>query len=285
MNILPSKSGGDPTKGELISSGCTRYPVKCTFSKENMFVIETIKINKLGKKELISKNSFNNEQSLQHHLLNLNNTNEFEFDYIIIHIPELLLRSNDLSFISCVDFLDLVGVPDEELKELANQRNSSIILHEGLDAAFILKRTDSDRGKIYPKDLIELNKSSIFKRNLHSNEEKNLPPKLVSIWAFEVNNLENYDYSEQTNYYENNSENFKQHLEASLDTISKKIMNEEAKQKLRQFENNQNYKAYRTDHEIYSYFKNCEYEEMKSRIGMCNIFRYGQSFRTFLIRF
>ena len=50
INILPSKSGGDPSQGDLISSGCTRYPVKCTFTKDNTFSVESVKIDKHGKK-------------------------------------------------------------------------------------------------------------------------------------------------------------------------------------------------------------------------------------------
>lgn len=169
----------------------------------------------------------------------------------------------------------MIGIPepDEKLNEISSQKNLCIITHEGLDAAFILKSLGSDRGKIYPKDLIELGKSNIFKRNLHPNEEKNLPPKLVSIWAFNIKN-ENYDYSETNDYYENNRQNYKRYLEATLASISKKVMSQESKEKLRalNIETDENYRKYRNNHEIYFYFKNAEYEEMKKRIDSLLIF-------------
>jgi hypothetical protein len=93
-----------------------------------------------------------------------------------------------------------------------------------------------------------------------------LPPKLVSIWAFNIKN-ENYDYSETNDYYENNRQNYKRYLEATLASLSKKVMSQESKEKLRalNIETNENYRKYRNNHEIYFYFKNAAYEEMKKK--------------------
>jgi len=237
--------------------------------------VSKVDINEFGVKNTFDQRTFESDEQVNKYLDELNISIDSNFDYIIVNIPEEVLKDQDLSFISCVDFLDMIGIPepDEKLNEISSQKNLCIITHEGLDAAFILKSLGSDRGKIYPKDLIELGKSNIFKRNLHPNEEKNLPPKLVSIWAFNIKN-ENYDYSETNDYYENNRQNYKRYLEATLASISKKVMSQESKEKLRalNIETDENYRKYRNNHEIYFYFKNAEYEEMKKRIDSLLIF-------------
>ena len=160
--ILPSKTDGDPRY--VISKGCTRYPVKCTFTKENLYTVETIKIIEINKKQSLSSKNFEKDQQVQDYIFGLNK-NDSDFDYIIVNVPEIVLKDHDLSFISCIDFLDMIGIPDEELKDIADKRNLCIISHEGLDAAFFYKK-GNDRGRIYPKDFIDLSKSNIFKHFL-----------------------------------------------------------------------------------------------------------------------
>jgi hypothetical protein len=119
--------------------------------------VSKVDINEFGVKNTFDQRTFESDEQVNKYLDELNINIDSNFDYIIVNIPEEVLKDQDLSFISCVDFLDMIGIPepDEKLNEISSQKNLCIITHEGLDAAFILKSLGSDRGKIYPKDLIE----------------------------------------------------------------------------------------------------------------------------------
>jgi hypothetical protein len=79
--------------------------------------------------------------------------------YIVVNIPENVLRQ-DLNFLKNVEIVDLIGVPDNSIKN-AYELNS-IFLKDNLDCLFIVKCSIIDRGEICQKDIVELHRCLLF---------------------------------------------------------------------------------------------------------------------------
>ncbi len=103
---MTSKTGGIREKDD--DEGCTKYPVKCSFSNTNKFIVNYIDENS---KSVTLK--FDETKDTYKKLSELNSRNDI--DYIKVEIPDSFLNESN-QYLKKVVLIDMVGVPDKNLK-------------------------------------------------------------------------------------------------------------------------------------------------------------------------
>ena len=266
ISILITKTGG--ITSESNAEGGTKYPVKCVFENIQKFRIKTAKHEQLTNITKISeKYEIENENEVKDKLSLLNNSKHNEYDYIVIEIPEKFLNVKN-QFLKRVSLIDMIGVPDPTLKKLAHERNLIAIRNENLDVVFLVKRDGNDRGFVNAENLINLNDSDIFKRTFKTNFI--FPPKLVSVWAFNMDKINeiNSDTTRDlnVNFYNSEKQQYQNHLHLSLLRISKKKTSQENENKLLELKEKVEFKKF-SKKKIYADFENTEHKEIESRLS------------------
>jgi len=195
----------------------------------------------------------------------------------------ILSLNESNQYLKKVVLIDMVGVPDKNLKEVAHKRNLKIIKEQGLDIVFIVKNDSGLRGNIFPADLIELNKSDIFMRTMVC-----FSPKLISVWAFNVDKLK--DITEDTKKlteeeYIDMKETYSKYLHLSLLQITKKKMSQEAENKLKQLIL-KDYLEFQQEKNKPSnlYFLNREHKEIEQRLSAFLYYPEGHPLRKVSIK-
>lgn len=172
---------------ELISKGCTTYPIVCSFYENTEYLLETMK----GSSILETFKSTDCKE-IADAINRINSSNEnSDLEYISLQIPNSAILNKDTSFIKEVKIIDMIGIPDPE-NTRANRLNSNIIDNIGLDCSFILKREEG-RGKIQPQDLIDQKDSNIFRSRKYLSDQI-IQPKLIGV---KINNLKQNSRSAQ----------------------------------------------------------------------------------------
>lgn len=269
-DLLSTKTGGVP--GHLnISKGCTQYPLKLRFVEN---IIKKFEIKTFKENNMVDLYIKHDTTEVSKTIDELNKRNNDSFDHIELILPFNL--NLELSFLKNVEFIDLIGVPDSELDQKAHERNMKAIFYNGLDIAFILKRDSNNRGTILPEDLINLNKSDLFKHKFNSTKilQEVSPPKIVSVWSFEINQKNHDNFPD--NYYTNNQLIYRNYLMKSLNILSKKIITQELINKLKDAKH-PDFEKYQD--EVYLFFKNSEFKEIQDRLDAFLYFPSGHSLR------
>lgn len=197
INLLTSKTGG-ASAHQANSSGCTQYPVKLKFETDTSSKKYKVEVEVQGKKKCKS-NSYSTKEEVFARLNELNLEKKNEVCYIVVKIPHNAQNERN-GFLKNVELIDMIGVPDKDLKETAHKRNLFAI-QQGLDIALIVKRDSNQRGTINPNDLNDLEDSDIFKRTFQAS---NLYlPKMVATWAFDCDKINSVDKSSSRSDFSN----------------------------------------------------------------------------------